>query len=441
VAASDFQIGRTPLEKWIAGKIGVDPRQFTRQALADYQLAKINQTINLARDKSPFYKRKLADFPGELTCLEDLQKLPFTSERDLRRDGVRMLCVSQSDIQHVVTLDTSGTSGASKRCFFTAADQELTRDFFGVGMSCLVQPADKVLILLPGDRQGSVGDLLYDGLARQGIASLKYGPVKNISHVVKMIRQEKVTALVGSPTQILALARWSAFMGMPIPSSVGKVLLSTDNAANSIVESIKQQWNCEVFIHYGMTEMGLGGGVDCQAHHGLHLREADFLFEIIDPLSGLTLPDGATGEVVFSTLTRDGMPLIRYRTNDISRFNPDPCPCCTLLKTMDWVRFRYQSGVKFADQMVNISDFDEVLFSIPEVLDFKVLLNAKKKEITFNVFVIPDSLDGKTIGESLFSLKPMFNARRSGEFHLKINIINGLPDSFGSLAKRGIEFL
>ncbi len=101
-----------------------------------------------------------------------------------------------------------------------------------------------------------------------------------------------------------------------------------------------------MFNHYGMTEMGLGGGVDCRALTGYHLREADLYFEIVDPVDGRPLPDGEPGEVVFTTLTRRGMPLIRYRTGDLARFLPGSCPCGTVLRRLDHVQGRLAGRVK-----------------------------------------------------------------------------------------------
>ena len=97
-----------------------------------------------------------------------------------------------------------------------------------------------------------------------------------------------------------------------------------------------------------MTEMGLGGGVQCSARQGYHLREADLYFEIVDPHSGEPLPEGELGEVVFTTLTREGMPLIRYRTGDLSRFLPGQCPCGTLLRSMESIRQRVAGNLELA---------------------------------------------------------------------------------------------
>ena len=115
------------------------------------------------------------------------------------------------------------------------------------------------------------------------------------------------------------------------------MLLSADYVSPACRELLKESWGCAVFEHYGMTETGLGGAVSCEAHYGYHPREADLLFEIVDPATGRPLPPGERGELVFTTLTRRAMPLIRYRTGDFSRFFPEPCPCGTGLLTLDWV--------------------------------------------------------------------------------------------------------
>ena len=116
------------------------------------------------------------------------------------------------------------------------------------------------------------------------------------------------------------------------------MLLSADNVPDAISNELRRIWGCEVFTHYGMTEMGFGGGVECEARNGYHLREADLYIEIVDPETGRSVSQGDPGEVVFTTLTRRGMPLIRYRTGDVSRFVPGPCPCGTVLKTLARVK-------------------------------------------------------------------------------------------------------
>jgi phenylacetate-CoA ligase len=153
-------------------------------------------------------------------------------------------------------------------------------------------------------------------------------------------------------------------------------LLTTDHVPNAIARAVEHAWACRVYNHYGMTEMGLGGGVECQARRGYHLREADMYFEIVNPATGEPLADGETGEVVFTTLTRRGMPLIRYRTGDLSRFIPGECPCGTTLKTLERIRRRASGQVVLGGLgRLTMADLDEALFSVGSVLDFTATIS------------------------------------------------------------------
>lgn len=363
----------TPLEPWIANKI-------EHTDLTQYQLRKLNETLQLTATKSRFYRWHLANISIELASLDDLARLPFTIADDLRADPLSFVCVSQDDIQRVVTLDdanfslttltTSGTTGQLKRLYFTRDDQELTIDFFRVGMSTFTAPGDRVLILLPGETPGSVGDMLASALTRLGAVPIKHGPVRDAAAALEVIRREKINVLVGVPTHVLSLARYPNAPKLPLKS----VLLSTDHVPQVIKQVVEERFACQVYNHYGMTEMGLGGGVDCEAQHGYHLREADLLFEIVDPDTGEPVPDGEYGEVVFTTLTRRGMPLIRYRTGDVSRFIPGPCPCGTRLKTLERITHRWAGRVPIGARYMTMADLDEALFAVDDVLNFTAAL-------------------------------------------------------------------
>lgn len=367
----------TPLEPWISAKIGLPAgTPLTRPALADYQLERLRETIQHARSRSPFYRQKLADINGaDMSSLTDLATLPFTTPTDILENDLRFLCVSQSEIERVVTLQSSGTTQAAKRLYFTAQDLELTIDFFRHGMSTLVKAGERVLILMPGGLPGSVGDLLQQGLARMGAAGIVHGIVRDDAAAIAEIIDKQIDCLVGLPVQVLALARHAAATAIPT-GQIKSVLLSADYVPQAIVSEIERVWGCPVFNHYGMTETGLGGAVDCRAHSGSgHLREADLYVEIIDPASGAPLPDGEAGEIVITTLTRTGMPLIRYRTGDLSRFIAAPCPCGTVLKRLAWVRGRLAAQVRLSHVgLLAMPDLDEALFPLPGLLNFQAEL-------------------------------------------------------------------
>jgi phenylacetate-CoA ligase len=361
----------TPLENWIKRKIGLqETDRLTRQALSRYQLGKLQETLVYARSHSPFYRALLASFPHQpLRELDDLSSLPFTTADGLCDRSLQLLCVSQSDVARVVTLQT--WEARPKRLYFTDEDLELTIDFFHHGMSGIVQPGQRVLILMPGERPGSVGDLLVRAVARMDVQGIVHGLVHDPRRTIEEILEKRVDCLVGIPVQVLSLARQRDGAGVP-PGLIKSVLLSADYMAQAVVDEVTQVWGCRVFEHYGMTEMGLGGGVQCSTHDGYHLREADFFFEIIDPHTAHPAPEGQTGEVVFTTLTRKAMPLIRYRTGDLARFIPERCPCGTVLRRMDRIRGHLRGAVALdKGHELSVSELDDVVFRVPGLLDYQ----------------------------------------------------------------------
>lgn len=360
---------QTPLDRWIGAKIGCPDDSLNRAALETYQGRALAETVAWARAHSGFYRRAFAAVP-RIAGLHDLEQLPFTTADAIRRAPFQFVCVSQDEIQRVVTLDTSGTTGSPKRLYFTSADQELTIDFFHQGMTTFTDPGDRVLILLPGQTPGSVGDLLATALRRFDAVPVKSGPVVDPAAVIEVIRREAIHVIVGVPLHLLALVRRDP--GLRVKS----VLFATDHAPDPIRAELERAWGCRAFDHYGMTEMGLGGGVECEARRGYHLREADLLFEVIDPHTGEPQPEGAYGEIVFTTLTRRGMPLIRYRTGDWGRLIPGECPCGTCLKTLERVGARVNGRIPINGAVLKLADLDRVLFQQPSIDNYAAVLSA-----------------------------------------------------------------
>ena len=434
---ADSPLKLTPLHSWIARKIGSSSEIFTREAIMAYQLGKVRETLHLARGKSIFYRSRLAAFPPDIGSLEELKRCPFTTAEDIRREPLQFLCVSQNEIQRVVTLDSSGTTGLPKRLFFTRDDQELTVDFFQVGMSTFTAPGDRVLILLPVERPGSVGDLLAIALERMGASGIRHGLVRDVVHTLKVMANESVNGAVGVPAQVVALVR-SAGMEKSNRLRLKSVLLTMDHVPQAIVRAVEVSWGCRVYNHYGMTEMGLGGGVECQARRGYHLREADLYVEVIDPINGRTVPEGEYGEVVFTTLTRRGMPLIRYRTGDISRFIPGDCPCGTILRTLEKVRGRVSNRVDLGDgHCLAMADLDEAIFPINGVRDFTASLSREGMMDHLHVKVWGT---GETrvhiVQQAVEAIPEVRAARESGRLEVVSMMRKEGPFGFSGQAKR-----
>ncbi len=324
------------LDDWTIRKIG-GSGQLTRNELGSYTARKLEETVRYAYENSSFYREKYAGCD-----LEDFENLPFATPDELREKAMDFLCVKPGEISRIVTLDTGGSTGRPKRIYFTEEDQQLTVDFFENGMQLMADSSDRVLILMPAKVPGSIGKLLAEGLENFGAKAVCYGlpemsPLKSDKKnaaetrcLLEIIEKENITGVVALPTHMAMLAKYNG----GAKDSFRWALLSAEYVSQDDVELIKNSFGCEVYEHYGMTEMGLGCAVSCGCSEGYHVREADLYIEIIDPETGDVIPDGQTGEIVFTTLTREGMPFIRYRTGDFSRWITEECDCGSILKRL-----------------------------------------------------------------------------------------------------------
>lgn len=330
-----MNLTRSPMDAWIKAKIGLPIHQdLTPRILAAHQLEKLRATLDYVKRCSPFYQRLFAAHtPRSMRCLSDLSQWPTTTGKDLRQDPLAFLCVSHSRVERVVTLPAKPGDDHPKRLFFSTADLELAVDFFHHGFSTLVAPGQRMLILLPCQKPNSVGDLVARGLARLAVSTVAHGPMQSAAAVVEILLGNSIDGMVGIPTQMAALARYAGALRVP-PGQMKTIWLGTENTCRTFAMDISQFWGCPVVEHYGSAEMCPGGGVQCAARNGFHLREADLFVEIVDPQTVQPVGDGTYGEVVVTTLTREAMPLVRYRTGHRAAFLTTACPCGSVLRRM-----------------------------------------------------------------------------------------------------------
>ncbi|MBU0962196.1 MAG: phenylacetate--CoA ligase family protein [Proteobacteria bacterium] len=366
-----------------------------RAAIECYQMGRLQETIGHAMKNSTFYRDKMAGIAAmDFTDYHSLSLLPFTSEDDLRRHGQDMLCVSQDEVARIITMQSSGTTGAPKRLFFTEDDLERTIDFFHHGMKSLAKPGEKAVILLPGSTPDSTGDLLSRALERMNVSSRVYGLVNDPQQAAEEVFVEPFEVLVGFPVQILALSRTQAAQA-GTAGQLKSVLLCSDYIPQTVCDELSARWQCRVFSHYGTVETGLGGGVECEGLCGCHLREADLLFEVIRPKTDVVLAAGEWGEIVCSTLSRRGMPLIRYRTGDYGRLLSGPCVCGSHIARLDKVRGRISQVLQLDNgHAISMDMLDETLLSLPGVLDFQAVLQKEENDrdrLSVQLALIPES--------------------------------------------------
>ncbi|OLN25533.1 Phenylacetate-coenzyme A ligase [Desulfovibrio sp. DV] len=323
----------SPFDAWIAAATGQGGQIPDPARLADWQLAALGRSLDHARS-APFYRDRLARLPdGFPDSLAAFATLPTTTPEELAAAFPRFLAVAQDAIARMVTVATSGTTGPPKRMGLTDADIEETLDCFRVVMAVTLEPGETVLILFPAEKPDSVGDLIGRGMRRLGANPVFGDPTGNPARLAEALLAHRPKSLIAAPSQLTAALDDVAAMAAA-RTCLRSVVYASDFLSPELREKTAARFGCRVFDYYSATEMAYGGGMECAAGDGYHLREAQLYFEVLDPGSDTPVAAGEVGEVVFTTLTRRGVPLVRYRTGDAARMLPGPCPCGSALRRL-----------------------------------------------------------------------------------------------------------
>lgn len=421
------------LDRWLAGRMGREAVP-TRPELNAWLLERLKELVDHARRGSPYYARHLAGVDtANLTSLDDFSHLPMIEPELLRTNPDSLLSVSRDEIERVVTLSSSGTTGTPKRIFHTTADLEATRDFFSWGMANMVEPGGTVLVLLPGARPGGVGRLLGDALERQGSRAVTHGELTDAGAAVDQCLSENVSCVVGSPAHVNLLAHAWSVRGLP-GNVIRSALLCWDIIPDAVCAGVADLLGCRVYRHWGMIETGLGGAVECVPGSGMHLRETDVFVEIVDPHTGRLLPDGVFGDMVVTTPLKRGMPIIRYHTGDVGRILPGRCDCGSPLRRLDPLVRRRRDGVPLSSGILTLRELNEALYAVPGVADFV----ARLKGYTLHLTVCGDGR-ADAILEALKRLPAVAGGLADGSLNVDIENKHGAGPAVPGLGKRRIE--
>lgn len=364
---------RSNIDTWICKTEQL--ADLTRSTLEKLQLDRLNELLSRIHTFGGFYQ----NLPKNLSSLEGLQDFPFTTPEMLASHSRNLLLTSQSQVSRVISGATSGTTGPSKRIFYSEKDTANTIGFFAAGISEMVQPGEKVLIAFPFSGSFSLGDLIERAVLSLDAVPLRVGDRKTYKELCTYIAKERPDAYIGFPVSLLAMARMypSVLSSFGLPSSefpIRRALISGDSCPKGVVDALEQLLQSRTFPHYGSREMVMGGAITCPAHEGMHLRENHIIGEIIGP-DLKPVPDGEWGELVITTIGMEAMPLIRYRTGDYTRFLPDPCPCQSVTKRLDTVTRGNTSDA-------SIEALDSALFSVQTLVDYQAALECDTLQIT-----------------------------------------------------------
>jgi len=408
----------TFLEQWlhniIRQKVKVDPeyRQFvakesidqvTRADIDRYHLFKLKKILAYACQKSNFYRQLFSGIKiDDIKSLDDLANIPLTNPIEIAQHPYQFACVSLGDIARVTTFTSSGTTGPQKKVFCTERDLEVMTDFMAAGMRTVATEGDVVQIMLPSARPNDQADLLAKGVRKMGGVPVISGTSLSPEQQLKIIDQAHPAVLFASVSSMYRITQETRHNYDLKGKGVKVLFVTSEYLSPSMRKQLRDAWNCDVHVHYGLTEMGLGVAVECHAHNGYHFNEADLLLEVVDPETGAVLADDEEGELVFTTLTREAMPLIRYRTHDISRLISTPCECGTAtLKKIANVTRRLEAIAKIGGgDEIYLAMFDELIFSIPEVIDYQLTLGKEGNRDTLH-FQAEVTTESPHIGEAI----------------------------------------
>ncbi len=338
-----------------------------RAELEQLQLERLEATLSRVVRHVPFYRKRFEEIgfdPDDFRALEDLRKLPVTAKADLRENHpYGMFAVPLREIVRVHA--SSGTTGLSTAVGYTRNDM---RSWSSLTARVLVAGGvtkdDVVQIAFDyGLFTGAFG--LHQGAERLGASVVPVSSV-NPRRQVGIMRDYRTTALVGTPTYALAVADAMIEQGVnPAALSLRHGLFGAEPWSESMRKEIEEKLEIVATDNYGLSEvMGPGVAGECLERNGLHLAEDHFVFEVVDPDTLAPVPDGRVGELVITTLTREALPLVRYRTRDLTAILPDPCPCGRTTRRMARVKGRSDDMLVAMGVKVFPSEIEAVLFEI-----------------------------------------------------------------------------
>ena len=351
------------------------------EKLQEFQLEKLKETVAWVNEKVPLYNKKFKEMkiaPEDIQRLEDVAKLPFTVKDDLRDNYPFGLCaVPLNEVVRVHA--SSGTTGKPITGPYTADDLEqwtecMARNFWGAG----VRPEDVVQNAYGhGLFTGGLG--FHQGGSRLGCTMVPTGAGMT-ERQITLMKDFGSNVLCCTPSYALTIAERAEEMNIDIkalPLRVG--IFGAEPWTVPMRQEIEERMKIKAMEAYGLTELG-GPGVsfDCEVQDGLHINEDHYLAEIVDPTTFEPVPLGEKGELIFTSLQRRAMPMIRYRTKDITRLRREICTCGRTLIKMDKLSGRSDDMLIISGVNVFPSQVEALLLDIDEIEPQYVIVVRKK---------------------------------------------------------------
>jgi phenylacetate-CoA ligase len=368
------------------------PAVRTKSELEDLQLEGLKWTVHHAYQGSSFYRKKLDGAgvrPGDIRSMDDLKRLPFTASNDLQ-EGYPFPLLSVPFEKVVRIHASSGTTGKRKVLAYTRKDIDDWAHFFARCYETAdLTPEDRVQIAVGyGVWTAGVGFQL--GCERFGAMAIPAGP-GNLDMQCQFLVDLKTTVMCCTASMGLLMAEEVHRRGIKDQIHLKKMIFGSERSSDAMRSRIQEALNLEhLFDIPGMTELyGPGTGLDCVYHTGIHYWADYYILEILDPETLEPVPEGEIGEMVVTTLKKEAVPLIRYRTRDLTRLIPGDCGCGSILPRHDRLLGRSDDMIIFRAVNIYPGQIDHVLSGIKGIgSEYQIILDRKedgKDYMTINV--------------------------------------------------------
>lgn len=353
----------------------------SRDKLSALQLGRAQGLVKYVYERIPFYHELFDDAgvaPSDLKTLADLPRFPFTVKQDLREAyPFDMFAVPMNEVARIHC--SSGTTGTASVVGYTQHDLDEWADCFARFVRAADCGPGSVMQVGYGYGLFTGGLGAHFGGERAGCALLPTS-TGNTKRQVRLLRDFGTELLACTPSYALVIA--DAMLAAGIDKAdlrLKSAILGAEPCSEGMRKEIEEKLGCQVYDIYGLSEvMGPGVACECGEQHGLHVNEDKFIIEIVDPETLEPVPDGEWGEVVFTTLTKQCSPLVRYRTRDISRILPGECPCGRTGKRMDRIAGRTDDMLIIRGVNVFPVQFAQVISEFPEVTSYyQIVLTTK----------------------------------------------------------------
>ena len=338
--------------------------------LKEHQLKGLQWTVRHAYEGSAVYRQKLEAAgvsPESVQSLDDLRRLPFTCADDLR-DGYPFPLRAVPYEQIVRIHASSGTTGKRKVLCYTQKDLDDWTDFFARCYQMAgVTPLDRVQVAV-GYGVWTAGMGFQLGCEKIGALAVPIGP-GNIDMQIQFLLDFQSTVFCSTASMALLMAEEIHKRGIADKIAIKKIIYGSERSSRSMRKKISELFGgAELFDITGLTELyGPGTGIECSEHDCIHYWGDYYLLEVLDPETLQPVPDGEWGEMVVTTLCKEAVPLIRYRTHDITRIIPGNCSCGSILPRHSRIKGRSDDTIKFRGVNIYPSSVDTILSTVPGI--------------------------------------------------------------------------